>query len=633
MATRLRTREYWFPMLSTAVDATDTDFTQITVYLPETRPSTPFKTAMLEVMFHDRNTTLVNSVRRQLSMSVNGAGYTAVNNAQTVTNGGEQQNLIAVADFTSHFNTNFTGSSHTVDARVLLDFSGTPLNPACSNISARLVLTFEYDDTSTTYGETAWIPLNCPVGALGTSQPGTANDTIPALDTYLPEASKTFRQLCVVVTGNDQAAAVTDVTFNHRVGTGTTYTSQVYEKASNVANHYRNNSIESFATSSTHDFFLWSSLAGRHHQQAYLVVNYEYDSTASNDAMVTVLLPMEVDSPMGGTASTDYQRATRDLWIQEPGTITVRRSAYMAFWDQLGAISGLNMRIGTGSFVTYTDAAATVAGSNAAMVRNDSAFTLARGRNVLNFDVYRTDTTDVGYNVGGYWMINYTCGKPTAGYGAKNQTRLIGLKDHGTAAAAVTALTSASADPSSANFFMNSIGIEYKYMPSGTVAVSGAAIGVERLAAGEGGLVWELVYSDIGGTDGETGVYHAYATARAVFQRWPGDTVDGNNRLDLGTSRRWRNTTGNSVSTFDSLMFMLTYHTITFTCADSISGFSGTVTLSLHRESGEKVLQTTRSGDGAFSFTWYDNTEELYVVADDGTNVGRSALTLAAGSP
>ena len=118
-----------------------------------------------------------------------------------------------------------------------------------------------------------------------------------------------------------------------------------------------------------------------------------------------------------------------------------------------------------------------------------------------------------------------------------------------------------------------------------------------------------------------------------MFQRWPGDTVDGNGRLSLGTTRRIRTATANSVATLDSLLYLLTYHTITFTCADSISGFSGTVDLTLHRDSGEKVLATTRSGDGAFSFTWYDNTEALYVNADDGVNVGRSALTLAAGSP
>jgi hypothetical protein len=77
-------------------------------------------------------------------------------------------------------------------------------------------------------------------------------------------------------------------------------------------------------------------------------------------------------------------------------------------------------------------------------------------------------------------------------------------------------------------------------------------------------------------------------------------------------------------------MSVITYSTPAYTVADSITGFSGTVNLTLHRAStDEKVGETSRVGDGAFSFPWYDNTEELYVVANDGTNVGRSQDTLA----
>ncbi len=83
----------------------------------------------------------------------------------------------------------------------------------------------------------------------------------------------------------------------------------------------------------------------------------------------------------------------------------------------------------------------------------------------------------------------------------------------------------------------------------------------------------------------------------------------------------------------------LTYHAITFTVADSVAGFTGTVEIGLHRandnpsQPGDLVGETTRSGDGAFSFTWYDNTEALYVAANDGTNAGRSVDDLATGTP
>ena len=631
MATRLKTVEYWFPMLATAVDATDTNFTQITVYLPES--SKTFRSVFLEVVAHDRNTTLGNISRRQCSVQLGAAGYSAVNNTNAINNGGEQQTILFSGDFTSYFTTNWSGASMTCDARVLLDSAAaSPLNPAFNNISARLVITYEYDGASTTHVKTVRIPLNAPVGAVGTTQPGTATATIPALDTELPEASKVYRQLAIVTQGNDNGAS-TDISISHRVGAGTTFTSQVYEHGSNVAMFTRQNSIESFATNASQSFYLWGSAASWHHQQAWLVVTYEFDASAANDVFVSLMLPMEVDSPMGGTTSSDYQRAKRDLFIEEPATITTKQIAALVFWDALAAISTLQFRVGTGSFVTYTDAAAVLGGSNAAMVRNDAAFTLARGRNSLNFDSWRSDTADLGYNVGVLWLVNYTCGKPSGGHGAENHTVIWGMKPVGTGAAAGQSIISAAAvSIPETSYFFTSIGVEYKYVPSGTVAVAGAAIQAERLS-GEGGLIWEGVYADLGGTDGETGIYHAYATARAVFQRWPGDSVDGNSRLDIETSRRWRLATAQSVATFDQLSLLLTYHAITFTCADSISGFTGTVTLSLHRASGEKVLETTRSGDGAFSFTWYDNTESMYVQASDGTNVGRSALTLAAGSP
>ena len=119
--------------------------------------------------------------------------------------------------------------------------------------------------------------------------------------------------------------------------------------------------------------------------------------------MNSLTLPMDLASPMGGTSATDYQRGSRELWIQE-ASITSNRVAYYVFWQQIAAISTLNMRIGTGAFVSYTDTAANTAGSNAAMVRNDAAFTLAHGRNSLNFDVWRSDTADFGWNISGFWL-------------------------------------------------------------------------------------------------------------------------------------------------------------------------------------------------------------------------------------
>jgi hypothetical protein len=364
--------------------------------------------------------------------------------------------------------------------------------------------------------------------------------------------------------------------------------------------------------------------------QAWLVVTYEFDSTAANDIFVSLLLPMEVDSPMGGTTSANYQRATRDLMIQESG-LSTRQIAFFPFWDQLAAVGGLNFRVGTGSFVTYTDVAAVVAGSNAAMVRNDAAYTLARGRNVLGFDCWRSDTADLGYNVGGFWIVNYTCDKPTAGHGAENHTIEWGLGPMNTVTIAASREIAATAItiPETA-YYVTAAGLMLRSVPSGAISLNGTAATVERLASGEGGLVWERAYADIGGTDGETGIYHGWAQVRTLFQRWPGDA--DTTRMDLETARRWRVAAGQSVSCVFHLSFLMTYHSQTYTAEQTVSGSdAGTVTCHLHRASnGERLLSGSRSGDGSMAFTWYDNTEDVYIVGEDGTgNVGRSPEFLA----
>jgi hypothetical protein len=338
---------------------------------------------------------------------------------------------------------------------------------------------------------------------------------------------------------------------------------------------------------------------------------------------------MESMAPMGGTTASDYQRASRELFIEEPGTITLQRLAMYFFWDQSGNIAGLNARVGTGSFVAYTDAASVLAGGNGCMIRNDTGATIARGRNTLQADIYRTDTADLGANVSGFWIINYTSGKHASGVGAHNKTVLWNLSTTGTLAASELNTIAATAPiiPET-NYYVTAVGTRYEYLSNSTGSPAGVSVLVERLAA-EGGIQWESAYTDIGETDPEVGLRTCYSQAKSIFKRWPGDPGEG--RVDLETARRWRTVLANNCTSFDNLDLMLTYHTITFTAADVISGgFNGTVYLDLCRTlTNETVASTTRTGDGAFSFTWYDDTEQLYVSASDGTKVGRSQDTLA----
>ena len=634
MVTRVKTVEYWFPMVATLADNILTQATQITIDIPESSPV--FRSATLDVVVDDANSTAADVTTKTLSFRLGAAAYTTVNNTTTLTNSGENFTFALSGDFTSHFTTNWSGTSMTADCQLTLNGGATGFR----NASIKVSITYEFNDTATTQLKTVWIPLNAPVGAMPTTK-STIYDTIPALDTYLPEASKSFKSITVVVQGNVESNSTTDISVSLAIDAISDYTSQLYEKGQQSDMWYRvNNDYTTMDTSTTHSFYLWASVADFDHPQAWLVVTYTFNASTTTSIMNSLLLPMELDSPMGGTTASDYQRGERDIWVQENNP-SLKRLAFMMHYDKAGAIAGLNCRVGTGAFITYTDVAAVLCGGAGLMVRNDSAFTLSRGRNTISFDIYRTDTTDLGYNVSGWWLINYTSDVPTEGIWAANHSVRYNYKPIGTvAASAQTIVTNTSVNLPETQYFFTSVGMNYMYVTSGSSSAAGVHIGVERLVA-EGGLIWESIYSDIGGTDPEVGIRQCWSTARSVYYRW-GDEVAGiydatGNRLNIATARRVRLALANQATSYDHLDMWITYHTITHSVSGSISGVDtagGNITVNLHRAStGEIVFTRTyapSSATVAYSFVWFDDTENMYVTAyQDNTHVGRSGTGVA----
>ena len=369
------------------------------------------------------------------------------------------------------------------------------------------------------------------------------------------------------------------------------------------------------------------------HAAFTMLVVFTFDSTSANSGNISLLLPMDFDSPMGGITSGDYQKATRELWIQEPTTITTQKSAFRFYWEQISAISALYFACGTQAFVSYTDTAATLCGGNCMQKTCDDNITYARGRNELSASVYRTDTTDKGWNLSGMWIVNYLCGKPTNGWGEANRTVMwnidvIGATANQAVSAERTLAATAPIIPET-DYFINGLGLLTQVTTSGTTAMYSYSVFVERLVA-EGGIIWERVYANPTHDDAEAGLRTFIAQMRTFFKRWNGDP--GDDRMDLETSRRWRVYSGQNTTAYWTMTIMMTYHTITKTVSGTVTGSGGgTVYLYLHRaddntnQAGEKVLATSRSGNGAFSFTWYDNTENVYVSAfEDTTHMGRS---------
>jgi hypothetical protein len=115
-----------------------------------------------------------------------------------------------------------------------------------------------------------------------------------------------------------------------------------------------------------------------------------------------------------------------------------------------------------------------------------------------------------------------------------------------------------------------------------------------------------------------------------AFRRWPTDW-DLANRMNIETTRDWRfDSVVTGIAIFQAAL-LVTYNSITFSCAGNVTGYTGsptdTLTVYAHRsDTGEVVGSTTVVPDGAYTITVWDNTIKHYTETKDpdGTLVGRS---------
>jgi hypothetical protein len=272
-----------------------------------------------------------------------------------------------------------------------------------------------------------------------------------------------------------------------------------------------------------------------------------------------------------------------------------------------------------------------VCGQLGYMIRNDDSLTISRGRNVLQADMYSSSANATPFNISSLWIINYTSLKHDNGVGVHNHTVFNNIYTHGTTAAILRTMSSSvpMIEIPETYYYMISAGFIFEWMSNSTVNPTGVIITAEKLSS-EGGLEWSSVYVDPNACDPEVGIHTNYAQARYLFKRFTGDFDD--NRKNIQTARRFRTHIPNIALTAASawherLTSIITYHNITYTVSGNISGsYGGTVNIFLIRENNNEILlSTSRVGNGSYTFTWYDNTENIYVMAkEDNTYKGIS---------
>lgn len=641
MATAKKTVQFAFPMASALVaNTTVTNLSQITLYIPEASPV--FRSVFVEVGFQDVITGGSGGTitEHRCGLRLGAAAYTTISETDDIVQSGENiAGVFGPFDFTSHFNANWTGTSMTCDLQVYF-YQNTGTTLGMANVTAVVYATYEYSTTAGTQLKTVRIPLQSLTSSLPTTATNFGTSQIPKLTGsggFLPENSPVIRDWFLLIEGNECNAAGTtnwDMAANIDGGATTTFITQGAALATDrFCRWIYRPSMPS--TTATHNLQLWSSLASRApHITVTLIVTYEFTLSGTTRLLNSILVPVEIASPLGATTTADASRFAREISIQEPGTIALLQSAIRINFNASSTQTAHWWRVGGQTYTTYATNVSVVAGMHCFQQRIDAGadagagITLARGFNEIIIDGYATSANNEMTNLNGLVILNYTSDL-AADIGDHATTVLEVMLPWDALLTDANYINGYSFQIPAANYYVIAAGFCFnQWVSASSLAVT---FDVQCLSGESKGAGYIDIYADAYVSDGERACSLIWMRGRDAFKRFPSDADP--NRLDIETARNYRLYTTTTCG--NGIFAAMTYHSHTWTVAGAISGNDAALPTSLQliADATDEVVQTQTlsAGTTAFSFTVNDNTRNYSVSAyQDGTHVGRSAPGLAA---
>lgn len=639
MATRQKTIVFAFPTdVNASTDATVTNLTQITIYIPEASPV--FRSVYVELGFQDIITATGGDIgEHRCGLRLGAAGYTTVTETDDIVQTGENiGGVLGPFDFTAHFTTNWTGTSMTCDVQYYFDHtSGTTLG--VRNATATVTITYEYDDspsTNATQIKTVAIPLESLVGALSTSanaQIGT--NQIPILtggSGILPENSVTIRDYFFVIEGNEATSATTDWTLTANIDSGgSPFSFGAQEAALNSARYCRwiyKPSVPT--TTSVHAFQLWAvSTARANHVTITLFVTYEFNASATTRVLNSVFFPLDVQSPLGTTSSAEASRFKKEFFIEDPGTITLRQSSFRINFTAQAAVGGLQFRAGSQSYRSYTHVGSVTCGMYSLQQRIDSGgaqgagISIARGLNSFTIDGFTTDGTDFACNVSGWVILNYESDIGTEGPGQNTHTVWYSVSQWDAALVALTRVNNFAIPIPETYYWICAVGLGFMHWTS--ARNEGQSVDVEILSGEADGAGYKTLWADTKIAVAERACEIIWFDAEFAFKRHPNDPQS--HRVDIETARDFRMMT--SATGARGLFAFVTYHGFKFFAHGALTDYTGDgsgISVKVYRtDNDEFLIAATSIAGGDFEAYVYDNTIDLKCEArQSSSRVGRS---------
>ncbi|MCJ7631160.1 hypothetical protein MUP77_01985 [Candidatus Bathyarchaeota archaeon] len=632
MVLRTKTVEFAFLQYVTSLaTATRYDFGAITLYIPEVNSRT-FRSVIVEVTCMDNVTTTTSMTANLIGIKLGAVAFDDQSHTVTITNSGEQNAYHLMRNVTAYFASNFgAGGSQTCQVGVM--FTG----PSTINHTAKLIITYEYDDNGVdTRIKTVRIPLESGLGALTTSLAEIGTNQVPVLDTFLPEASKVFRDMFFMIEGNEGSSGTTDFQHGCSLDAEAEALDGLHEQGLQSARWWRRIwKRTDMTTNVVHAFKMRTTVTASgpcNHLSIVLVVTYEYSHTNSTSIMNSVAMPFcLVPCETRGSTVGDKDTLQFTFFAEETNPVLVQ-SGVQLHWVNSGS-SNLSISCGVqSSYRTYVETSAAYCGGISCSHRVDvgsqygAGISITRGENAFTINAYSSAANIRHGALSGILHLNYTSGKHADGDGVHNHTVVWGTHFKN-ANKYLVQLATVQPQISETNYWVTHFGWQ-AYTNKDTTGIANNAVcnfGAER-TTGEGPQSgFQLLDEGMWGyTLQEASVCVFCGDASEDFDMHPNET--DTNRLGVEVSRSF------ALGTFSHVcgaMLYISYHAITYAVSGTVSGYTGDgsgITVEVHRaDTDEKVLSGITTTGGTYSLTWYDNVVSLFAQArQDATHIGRS---------
>jgi hypothetical protein len=648
MAMRLKTIEYAFPSVTSNVSL-NVGYTwpTQTLYIPETSSRT-FRSVHAELTFRVVSTGAVSNVFCQVKLGSSPYFYgPLINEPNTASAYNDLTTYRYVFDLTSQFSSWFgSGASQTAQIDV-----ETVSSTSVIGLSCKLVITYEYDDSSaSTRIKTVRIPIESYTGSLNQNYVSIGTNQIPALDSFLPESGKVYRQIFLETFANEANTSTTSFGVNIQIDNyPVRYCGTRPFQAATSAWFYDIYDLTSvISTSSAHDIKANISITATRLARfgGILTVTYEYDHSSSSTIINSVMIPFTPsrrDAVVSSyfDATGENVRLRIPIYIPEGGTISLRQSGYVLTWTN-NEPQTIASRAGGQSFSTLSSSTMSYPVAPQSVVRRidsgglagTAGFSPAHGNNEIVIDIHRYQPNSTSYDVllskartalSGILYLNYTCSKHSLGDGAHLHTVAHLITQTASENYPVQISATAPSIPET-KYWISSVGFASHFIAYGGTdnRISTSYIYAQDDSSSYQGLgfITESLISQ--------GMFSTFWALDVTwfFKRFPNDPAPGRN--DVETQRAYRIYSSYYTQVWPALVMYVTYHAISSEVSGQLHYYSGSganIPVMVHRaDTGELVAKGQTSSGGQFSVTVYDDTIQYFVTArQDDSHVGRSS--------